>query len=56
MENNGNGNLFNLSIEEIEKGIIELRKDSAGTNVKVIKNQYLALAEYWEGVSEKMRH
>jgi hypothetical protein len=55
MENNKDGNFFNLSIEEIEEAVARLYKDFAETDIEVIKNQYLSLAEYWGRVLRNMR-
>ena len=55
MDNNKDGNLFNLSIREIREGVARFRKESEDTKNKIMSDQYLAHAEYWEGVLHKMR-
>lgn len=55
MENNKDGNLFNLSKKEIEKGIERFYEDSENADSEIMSNQYLAHAEYWEGVLQNMQ-
>ena len=52
MENNGN--FFNFTREEIEEIIVRIFEEFARTDIEIIKNQYLANVEYWEGVLQKM--
>jgi uncharacterized small protein (DUF1192 family) len=54
MSNNGNGNLFNLSKEEINDGIARLRNEAENTKSEIISKHYLDHAEYWEEVSRKI--
>ena len=49
-----NGNLFNESPEKIRERIKFCLKYFAETDVEIIKKQYLAHAEYWEGVLQNM--
>ena len=51
-----NGNLFNERPEKIRKRIEDFLKFSTETNVMVIKDQYLAHVEYWEGVLQNIQH
>ncbi|MCK5475463.1 MAG: hypothetical protein KAI71_02685 [Candidatus Pacebacteria bacterium] len=53
MENNGN--FFNFTKEEIEEVIVRIFEEFAGTDVEIIRNQYLAHVEYWEGVLQKIK-
>lgn len=53
MENNGN--FFNFTKEEIKEVIVRIFEEFARTDVEIIRNQYLAHAEYWEGVLHKIK-
>ena len=55
MDNSKDGNLFNLSIREIREGVARFRKESEDTKSKIMSDQYLAHAEYWEEVLQKMQ-
>lgn len=50
-----NGNLFNESIKKMEERAKYYFNLSENTEIKRISDQYLAHAEYWRGVSQKMR-
>lgn len=53
MNDSKDGNLFNLNIREIKEGIARFREESEDTKSKIMSDQYLAHAEYWEGVLQK---
>jgi len=55
MNDSKDGNLFNLNIREIKEGIARFREESKDTKNKIMSNQFLAHAEYWEGVLLKMQ-
>ncbi len=55
MNDSGCVNFLNLSVDEIIEGIATFRKEHKNTKSKIMSDQYLAHAEYWEGVLQKMQ-
>jgi len=51
-----NGNLFNENSEKIRERIESLKYFVETADVEIIKNQYLAHAEYWERVLQNVQH